>query len=184
MLLWARQPLNPLTWSPLRACSVTPIQGGLEGIKSSPTQKWLGGDLNPSNPPLDWCNRTSPHLVVPTQESHDLLTLVADRHQVPLCQVAGRPKSRRAIVVLCPPPMSIRRCRTSSATRWFVEPSVKLDFKWRSFRRACIGALSRTRLLVALVQAHTSSSWWIPDGYEYWKSPRGGWIGRNWNLQS
>jgi hypothetical protein len=34
-----------------------------EGIKSSLSQKWLGGDLNLSNPPpippMDWCNRTS-----------------------------------------------------------------------------------------------------------------------------
>jgi hypothetical protein len=37
-------------------------RGELEGIKSPPSHFWLGGDLIPSNPPLDWCNRTSPYL--------------------------------------------------------------------------------------------------------------------------
>jgi hypothetical protein len=33
---------------------------GLEGFKSSYIYFWLGGDLIPSNPLLDWCNRTCP----------------------------------------------------------------------------------------------------------------------------
>jgi hypothetical protein len=35
-------------------------RGGLERFKSPSSQKWLGRDLNPFNPPLDWSNRTSP----------------------------------------------------------------------------------------------------------------------------
>lgn len=53
--------LTFLFCSPLGHVRLDQFRGGLKGFKSPSSQKWLGRDLNPSNSPLNWSNRTSPN---------------------------------------------------------------------------------------------------------------------------
>jgi hypothetical protein len=54
---WPRPPPTP--WGLVR---LHQSKGGLERFKSTPSYFLLGGDLIPSNSPLDYCNRTCPEM--------------------------------------------------------------------------------------------------------------------------